>query len=123
MHRNWRDWCVLAYYAGFLALGVAAVDVDNGLDADDAIAAVMAVLGVAGVLAWLGRRPQPEAIILWTLAALRVVQGVSLMADPRHDQWAAGASLLLAPLTMVPLGWYRWHRPVELVMRDVIRAV
>ena len=35
MHRNWRDWCVLAYYAGFLALGVAAVDVDNGLDADD----------------------------------------------------------------------------------------
>ncbi len=122
MSRNWRDWCVLAYYAGFLALGLAAVDVDNGLDADDAIAAVMAVLGVAGVLAWLGRRPQPEAIILWTLAALRVVQGVSLMVGAGPDKWATGASLLLAPLTMVPLGWYRWHRPVERVMRDVIRA-
>lgn len=122
MHRNWRDWCVLAYYAGFLALGVAAVDVDNGLDADDAIAAVMAVLGVAGVLAWLGRRPQPEAIILWTLAALRVVQGVTLMSGDGADRWATGMSLLLSPMTMVPLGWYRWHRPVERVMRDVIRA-
>ena len=70
----------------------------------------------------LARKSHPEAIILWTLAALRVVQGVSLMVGAEADKWATGASLLLAPLTMVPLGWYRWHRPAERVMRDVIRA-
>ena len=120
MTRNWRDWCIAAYYAGFLALGVAAVDLDGGMDADDVIAVVMSVLGLAGTIAWASRSHRPEAIVLWTLAALRVVQGVTLMSGDGADRWATGMSLLLSPMTMVPLGWYRWHRPVERVMREVI---
>ena len=122
MRRNWRDWCILGYYVGFAVLGFFAVDPDDGVDPDDAMAAVMAILGVVGSVSWLSRVSRSEAIVLWTLAALRVVQGGALMADQHHDQWAAGVSLLLAPLTMVPLGWYRWYRPAERVMREAIHA-
>jgi len=113
--RHWVEWSILAYYLGWVVLG-AATPLLSPVHTAYAVSATL--VGTWATVAWAARWRRTETTALWTLAAITLAQAVLLIlwgATP--DAVTSGERLLIAPLSMVPLGAVRRDE----VMLEILR--